>query len=203
MTLTSIAHAKSDSSQVKKILQRPLIIGASVSGDFLTPSPGKRLALNYTSHDQIRVIARNGKPAREVLKAVDELVLKDRTAVIGVDLFFWDSFGGSLPESLKSLERIQEMSAKLNLPLVLGEVPQLSPQFQPHAASINKRMHELCKAERNCKILPLNSLLRKVIVDGHVVQKGVTHTLESLLPDGLHIGAPASEYLADRILEVL
>lgn len=202
MSISSIAMAEASPSQVKDILQRPLIVGASVSADFLTPSPGKRLALKYTSNDQIKVIARNGKPAREVLRSVTESSLKDRTAIIGIDLFFWDSFGGSIQESFKALENLKTLSEKLKLPLVLGEIPELSPQFQPHARNLNAKIHELCKTENLCKVLPLNSMLRKVLIDGHITQNGQKYSLQSLLPDGLHISAPASEYLSKRILDL-
>jgi hypothetical protein len=202
MSISTVAEAKASAVEMKQILQRPLIVGASVSGDYLTSSPGKRLALRYTSSEHIKVMARNGKPAREVLKSVNESMMKDRTAIIGIDLFFWDSFGGNINESLSALEKLQKLSSKNKLPLVLGEVPELSPQFQPHAKTLNKKIHELCKLESLCRVLPLNSLLRKVLIEGHIEQNGTKYPLQSLLPDGLHIAEPASDYLADRILEL-
>lgn len=203
MSISSIAMAQPPSAQIKDVLQRPLIVGASVSGDFLTPSPGKRLALRYTTSEHIKVIAKSGKPARETLKAVTETSLKDRTSVIGVDLFFWDSFGGSVQDSFQELEKLKSLAQKMKLPLILGEIPELNPQFQPHARQLNAKIHEFCKAENHCKVLPLNSLLRKVLREGSITQNGQKYPLPSLLPDGLHISAPASEYLADRILELL
>jgi len=191
------------SSKLAQVLHRPLIIGASVSGDYLTASPGKRLALRYTSAEQIKVIALKGYPGREILKSVNESTLKDRTAVIAMDLFFWDSVKGSVPESLKALQKLIDLAAKNKIPLVIGEIPEFSPQFQPHAEILNKRIHELCKNSSECRILPLNHLLRQALMDGYIIQGGIKYSIQSLLPDGLHIAAPASDYLADKISELL
>lgn len=203
MSISVVAEAKASTNSIKSVLQRPLVIGASVSGDYFTASPGKRLSLRYTEADQIVVMARNGKPAREVLKALDEDKLKGRTAIIGLDLFFWDSFGGSLSESLSSLEKLRKLAAEKKLPLILGEIPLLSPQLQPHASNLNKRIHEICKGDTGCKVLPLNSMLKQVILKGHIIHRGERFSLDKLLPDGLHIAEPASEYLADRLAELI
>lgn len=198
MSLTSIASAETK-AELKTILARPLIVGASVSGDYLTPSPGKVLALRYTSSDQIKVVARKGKPGKDVLKEVSESTFKDRTAIIGIDLFFWDSFAPSPAESLKSLDRIIGFAKAQNIPIILGEVPALMPQMQKSLIPLNKKITEVCHSYSLCKILPLNSILLKTVSDGYVMQGGTKYTLDKLIPDGLHIAKPASEYLADQI----
>ncbi|RYZ79224.1 MAG: hypothetical protein EOP06_27585, partial [Proteobacteria bacterium] len=53
-SISTSASSELDSKRedrIKAALQKPLIIGASVSGDYLTESPGKRLALRYTKKD--------------------------------------------------------------------------------------------------------------------------------------------------------
>jgi hypothetical protein len=119
--------------------------------------------------------------------------------VIGVDLFFWDSFSSDTPATLKAVDKIVSLAASKNIPLVLGEVPLLMPSRQESLPAINDRIFEACKKYSQCYMLPLNTILLKVIADGYVVQGGQKHSLEALMPDGLHIAKPASEYLADQI----
>jgi hypothetical protein len=204
MSTSPFSFAKSEpANKLELILQRPLIIGASVSGDYFTESPGKRLALRFTKPDQIKVIAKKGTSGKEVLKNVSASAIKDSTAIIGLDLFFWDSFAPAPEESLKALNRLVILANQQNIPLVLGEVPELMPGRQTSVSAINKKIHEVCKSTSRCKILPLNSILRKTLMDGYIIQDGKKYTLETLLPDGLHISKPASEFLADQIQKLL
>jgi hypothetical protein len=195
--------SSSISPLISSALQKPLIVGASVSDDYLTDSPGKTLALRYTKRDQIKVIARNGTPGREVLKSVSASAVKNATVIIGVDLFFWDSLAPSPDESLKAMSRLVSLATQQNIPIVLGEVPELMPSRQHSVYSLNKKMQELCQNYSQCKILPLNAILHKTLTDGFLLQDGKKYGLDTLLPDGLHISKPASEYLADRILDLL
>ncbi len=188
--------------KVNEIFKKPLIVGASVSGDYQTASPGKRLALRYTRERDIRVIAQNGKPGKEVLKTVSDEHLKDRSAIIGIDLFFWDSFQNSPKESLDAMEKLFTKSKAHSLPLVLGEIPELMPQYQKSGAALNKRMRQLCSVHSLCKILPMGEILTKTLTDGHLMHRGIRYEIEALLPDGLHLATPASEYLADQILKL-
>ena len=200
--ISSAALAEIDEKKMDEILKKPLIVGASVSADYQTKSPGKTLALRYTSENDIHVLARNGKPATDVLRLLKAETLNDRTAVIGVDLFFWDSFNASPTESVKALENLFTQVKAKEIPLVLGEVPELVPFYQKSVFALNEKMRELCKSYAMCKILPLNQILRKTLSDGFIVQTGKKYSIEALLPDGLHLAKPASEYLADQILKL-
>lgn len=191
--------ADKQKSPLNKILQRPLIVGASVSADHLSPSPGKILALRYTDAKDVKVIAKGGTMGREVLKSVSENMMKDRSAIIGLDLFFWDSFSPSPQESLYAVDKIVDLASRKNIPLVLGEVPALVPFRQMSLGVINNKIKEVCKKYSQCKILPLNALLQKTLLNGYIEQGGKKHSLDGLIPDGLHIARPASEYLADQI----
>ncbi|RYZ82998.1 MAG: SGNH/GDSL hydrolase family protein [Proteobacteria bacterium] len=200
MSTSSAAFADGEKkSNLKNIFERPLILGASVSGDYLTESPGKRLALRYTKSDQIKVIARKGTPGKELLKSVSASAVKDRTVIVAMDLFFWDSLAASPAESLKAMDRIVKLAREQNIPIVIGDVPALMPSRQTSVLAINKQLKETCKDYPQCKILPLDAILRKTLSDGFIVQDGKKHGLEALLPDGLHISKTASEYLADQI----
>lgn len=201
MSIIQFPLFAADKQNVKlnKIMQRPLIVGASVSADHLSPSPGKVLALRYTEAKDIKVIARSGTMGKEVLKSVSETTMNDRSAIIGLDLFFWDSFAVSPQESLHAVDRIVSLASKKDIPIVLGEVPALVPFRQTSLGTINHKIIEACKKYAQCKILPLNMLLQKTLLNGYIEQGGKKHTIENLIPDGLHIARPASEYLADQI----
>ena len=200
--ITTAALAGTPQIKLDEAFKKPLIIGASVSADYQTQSPGKRLALRYTTEKEVHVMAQRGKPGKEVLQSLKLDSLKDRTAIVGLDLFFWDSFNGSPMESLKAMEKLFKMAKSLNIPLILGEVPELVPFYQKSVFAINDKMKELCQGYSSCKILPLNQILRKTLSDGFIIQGGKKYSIEALLPDGLHLATPASEYLADRIAEL-
>ena len=203
MSIHGTAFAKDfPMTQLQEAFARPLILGASVSGDFLTESPGKRLALRYTKLAQITVIAKKGTAGKELLKSMPASALKDRTSIIAMDLFFWDSFAANPAESLKAMDRLVKLAQQQKIPIVLGNVPALMPTRQPSVDAINKQIKELCQNYSSCKILPLDLILQKILKEGHITQDGKRYGLETLLPDGLHISKPASEYLADQILAI-
>ena len=190
-------------SSVKKFLQRPLIIGASVSGDYFVESPGKILAQRYTTSDHIKVMAQKGRSGKLSIKEVNDKSIQERTAVIGIDLFFWDSFISSSTESISQMEKLIAMTAKYNIPLVLGEIPVFYSPRQPTADILNLKMKQLCKSNKGCHILPLNDFLIKTLTDGFLLYKKKKYSIQDLMPDGLHIARPASEYLADEIEKLL
>ncbi len=190
-------------SSLKKILQRPLIIGASVSADHFVESPGKVLAQRYTSPDLIKVLAQKGRSGKLSLKEVSEKTLQEKTVVIGIDLFFWDSFTSSSAESISQMEKLVSLTSKKNIPLVLGEIPVFYSPRQPTADTLNAKMKQLCQESNGCHILPLNKFLMKTASDGFLVYKKKKYSIQELMPDGLHIARPASEYLADEIETIL
>jgi hypothetical protein len=181
---------------------KPLITGASVSADYSTTSPGKRLALRYTPPENIRTIAHPGTPGRLTQAEVTDAVLADRTIVIALDLFFWDS---TLPSSsaIPSLESFFARIARRRVPLVIGNVPELLPARQPGREALNTRLRELCRATPGARLVDLEALHQKVLREGFIPHAGRRYTIRELVPDGLHLSAPASDYLADRLLEAL
>lgn len=187
---------------IEDIFQRPLIVGASVSADYRTESPGKIVALQYTELNKIKVVAQNGQPAKEMITRITENSLKDRTAIIGFDLFFWDSFQSTPEPSLKAMEKLFKLAKAHHLQLILGEVPELVPHYQKSVVKINQQMRKHCNAYGNCKIIPLHKITLNVLNDGFISHNGKKYLLKELLPDGLHISRPASEYLAAEILKL-
>lgn len=202
ITTLALENAYADEA-INKAMQRPLIVGASVSADWKAKSPGKLLALKYTKDSDIKTIAVGGRSGRDVLKNVNATDLKDRTIVIGLDLFFWDATLKSSAESLTAMNKLLASVRELDIPIILGEVPLLLPGMQPQAATINAALHKACQDYDKCTVVPFTSMLFKVLAEGSLQYQGKRYALRELIPDGLHIGPVASQYIADSIYESL
>jgi hypothetical protein len=202
-TMALGAASRQADSSLAAVMQRPLIVGASVSADWATQSPGKRLALRFTDGSQIKTIAFGGKTGSFVLQRVGDEQLQSRTVVIGLDLFFWDATQRSPDEALREMRRLLSAVRARDIPILLGEIPELLPGLQPQAALINQELRKACSTYSKCKLIPLNEMLMKTLREGTLTYKGTRYDLRQLIPDGLHIGPIASEYIADVIHEIL
>lgn len=190
-------------NSLEKLMQRPLILGASVSADRATASPGKRLALRYTKPTEIKTVAIGGMPSTKVLPSVSSKDLADRSIIIGIDLFFWDSTLQTPTASVEALKKLIAQAERMNVPLVVGEVPELIPGMQPSRVAINQAILKQCESSKNCYVMKLDSLLKQVLRDGYLNFKGRKYTLRELVPDGLHIGPIAGEEIANRLAALL
>ncbi|MDQ3234402.1 MAG: hypothetical protein M3Q07_21570, partial [Pseudobdellovibrionaceae bacterium] len=56
---------------------------------------------------------------------------------------------------------------------------------------------------KQCFLMPFNQLHEQVSKDGYLEIKGRKYSLKELVPDGLHLSVPTSEYLADMMLALL
>lgn len=186
-----------------QLFSKPLITGASISADWASMSPGKRLAQRLAASPDIRVIARGGQTGASVLAGVTSGVLKDRTIIVGFDLFFWDSTRASVAPSLKALKNLVSQAAELNIPLLIGDIPELVPGYQPMRKVLNDAIYEASLTAKNVYVIPLDALYQQVSRDGFVVIKGQQYSFFDLVPDGLHIGDTAGDYLADLIYATL
>jgi hypothetical protein len=195
---------------MKDVMKRPLITGASVSADWASvsadwasASPGKRLALRYTSADNIRVKALGGRRGYDTVAALKESDFEDRTAIIAVDAFFWDSTRSDSKRSIEAMRNLTARAEKMNIPLVLGEIPQLLPGQQPSYKTLNDEIHRLCTTAKQCFVMPLDKLVQQIARDHAFTIKGRRYGLSVLVPDGLHINDVASDYLADLLEEIM
>lgn len=192
-----------NSQTLKELFHKPLIIGASVSADYLSNSPGKRLALRFTERHNIQTIAKNGRPGRETLKAIHEKTLEDRSIVIGMDLFFWDSTLPHPQTSIHELHRLVAMVEKKKIPLILGDIPELLPGWQQSRKLIQDEIHRISHTTKHVYLFPLEHIYKDVLQKGFIEYQKRKYDLWELVPDGLHIGDVAGNYLADRMVEVL
>lgn len=89
------------------------------------------------------------------------------------------------------------------LPIVLGEIPELLPGRQGLRASLNQAIAAKCSAYPQCYLMPFDRWHQKVLKNGYIEIKGKKMTMKELVPDGLHLSIPTSEYLADMMLNLL
>lgn len=201
MLLASSALGKSDFLSVEKklkiLLQKPLIIGSSTSADRISQSPAKKLSLDYTSLENIKKITRNGSGGFKILKDLHSIDLSDRTVIIALDLFFWDStLKSSLNLSYEQMERLIKMAEERGIPLIIGNVPELLPGFQPARQYINEAIAKTCYINKNCYMFDMEALLKKLREEGYLTFSGKRYLLTELIPDGLHLSAAGSALLA-------
>lgn len=207
MSLTTVAALQSAEAAVLKpdseLFSKPLITGASISADWASLSPGKRLSQKLVSTADVKVVAQGGQTGASVLSRVTPSVLKDRSIVIGFDLFFWDSTRSSIDGSLKALKRLVAEAEALRIPVVIGDIPELIPGHQPSRKSLNEAIYRVCKSSQSCYVVPLDALYKQMLKDGFVEIKGQRYTFFDLVPDGLHIGSLAGDYLADLVYKTI
>ncbi|RYZ77656.1 MAG: SGNH/GDSL hydrolase family protein [Proteobacteria bacterium] len=180
-----------------------LIIGASVSGGYLAPSPGEILALKFTEPHQIKQFTQNGTRGSQVLQRVKDVDFIDRSCIIGIDFLFWDSTAIKVNDSLVALKKLIDRSEAQRIPLVLGDIPELFPTRQSNREMLNDALSHAQANHPYCRILPLSDLLLKIVEDEQLIFRGKTLSLGDLLPDGLHLSPVASEFLAEEIENAL
>lgn len=198
-----IASTSAHAVPYEDLLKKPLITGASVSADYGSPSPGKRLASRYTGADSIRTIAFPGRPGREIIKSLAPDKLRDRTSVLAVDFFFWDSTLADPAPSLEALRKMMSWVEKAKLPIVLGQIPELLPGRQPQRARLNEALRKACESYPSCYLMPFDRLHREIVRNGSLTIKGSRYSLKALVPDGLHLSDTAGNYLADVMEDLL
>ena len=190
-------------NSLSEALAKPLITGASVSADFSSLSPGKKLALRYDKKADIRTVAQGGTPGVELLRRVKPQTFEGRTSVIAVDLFFWDSTRADAGSSIQALQGFVKEVAARKIPLVLGEIPPLLPSRQPSREKLNRALHDACAGYSLCSIMPFEELYRKVERDGYLEIRGKKYSLFEMVPDGLHLAGVAGDFLADVLEGVM
>jgi hypothetical protein len=183
--------------------EKPLIAGASISADFKTKSPGKRLAERFTDAAKITTVAQSGAPALQIEPRITSELLSSHTLLIAMDLFFWDSTQGDPAPSLAALDRLLEKAEQAGIPLILGDIPALIPIGQSSRSALNRALREKCVRAQQCYLLPLDSIHRTLIEEGSISFEGAKYTLREVMPDGLHLSDVGARYLADRMAALL
>jgi len=185
------------------VLEKTLIAGASISADRSSLSPGKKLALRYTSPEKVMTHAFGGRPAYDVWQRLPDTALGQSTILIALDLFFWDSVYPSQRRSLATLKKVIEAAKKENIPFVLADIPDLLAGRQWSRETLNEAIRSACVESNGCILFPLEALHEQLKRDGYLHIRGRKYTKRELLPDGLHLSDIASEHLADLLAALL
>ena len=200
LTFFSGSTGEARNTNLKTIFRRPLIIGASVSSGYATLGPGTRAALRFTSKSNIRNIARNGMRGA-AYRNLNTSFLKNYSVIIAVDFLFWDSVRSDFKESVRALDHLLNSAASLGIPVVIGDIPELIP-FQFNRSRLNREIRARCKTKNRCYVLPLVELHRQAEEEGIMI-RGKRYEYRDLTTDGLHLNSMGSEYLAEKIIELL
>ncbi len=184
---------------VAETMARPLLTGASVTSGHTAPSPGLLLSEKFHTADKAITLARNGAKGVDIIPEITDAALSDRTIVIGIDLLFWDSTLGNIGPSAAALEKLINMCAQKNIPLVIGDIPNLVGFFQFQRRALNEKIHALCVAEKGCGILPVDAINQKLTAQGFIEFNGQRYNRSELLPDGLHLSRVGSEIVSSYL----
>lgn len=199
MEIESLSPRPTD--PVAALMKRPLILGASVSADYNSMSPGKKLALQYTSPSDIRTLARGGRMGRDTMMQVNDSSFEGRTIVIALDLFFWDSTAFDFRPSLDALHRLFSEVSRRKLPVVVGDVPLLlMPGYQRQRDAMNDAIRLESRVYPRCQVMPFDEMREELAEKGYLVMNGRKMTLREIVPDGLHLSDPAGDWLRDQLL---
>jgi hypothetical protein len=117
---------------------------------------------------------------------------KARSIIIAVDFFFWDSTLPKIDPSINALESMISRASNLNLPIVLGEIPELLPGRQINRTRLNQEIATKCASYKQCFLMPFDQLHRQVLKEGFLEIKGRKYSKRELVPDGLHLSQPTT-----------
>jgi hypothetical protein len=186
-------------------------MGASVSGGWAGTPPGELLAgkLGLAYRGETHIGARGGN-SRLLPFIPDDVFAAD--IVMGVDLFFWDSYHNDCAVPIAAMDELFKRAGKGRALLILGNVPKIdvslvirllalvSGHTQKCRDAINVRLTERCTRPR-CIVLDVDRFVRDVPVG--VALDGAFYRGTDLMPDGLHISTVAGEVMAREALEQL
>ena len=189
-------------ANANEVLKKPLIIGASVSAGFGAEGPGDRLAKRFTAKENILNKAVPASTGRSHLAQLTPELVKDRSVILAMDFLFWDSVYPDVKPSFQALDRLIRLAGARKIPLVIGDIPALLPSRQVNRAELNREIRERCVPSKNCFVLKLDDLHRKMMRDRYLEVKGRRYTFRELVPDGLHLADVAGDYLADLIYQL-
>ncbi len=198
------AAKKPANEEVSEIFRRPLIIGASMSANHNGVSnPAQKLAEKIVSTPDIKSKSRGGSRSTEIIAQLDDEAIKDRSIIVGLDLFFWDSTDATCTTAQTQMTTLVDLAKNSNIPLVIAKVPRLNSVLrQPCRNSINENIEQYCSADKRCYILNLEEIYQEISKAGGTEVLGVFRKAQELLPDGLHVSDIGSEMLTVKLREL-
>lgn len=189
---------------LRALFARTLVVGASVSDAIVDRNPTKRFLRRLGVLERSRTHAQDGALATRMLSTLKKSWLDECTAVIGIDLLFWDSvIGLGDPRAARAFLKgfFNELRSR-KIPIVVGRIPGFHP-LQIHRDELNEATHaevrQSLESGHRAVVLPLDELFEQVSRDRGLEIDGKHHRLADLIPDGLHPGPIAAEYISKRL----
>lgn len=202
-----VLHAQDAAAQDAAVQNAPAqapkhihIVGASVSGGFEdgplfgAKTNGDSVAMLHmlkkwadgevkvTSHPKMEMWYLFSNPLKIGRKQIDLAKKKQPDMVVAVDFLFWFSYGymsGSDKQKarLERLEQGIEMLKELNVPIVIGDLPNmkgakirmLKPRQIPTEESLkllNARLKKFADEDKNVTLVPMAKIVKALKVDG-------------------------------------
>lgn len=177
------------------LLASPLIVGASVSADRNTISPGKRLSLKYTTADQITTVAEGGNRAPQQVRKINPALLAGKTIIFGIDLFYWDTLDPRTGAATQALRDVIEQATPLPGGIVLATVPHLV-RWQFGRPAVNNALRSMCTEAVNCHLYDLDRRYQEVTAAGGLDVDGTHYPVSALTVDGRHLTEVGSRFMA-------
>lgn len=179
------------------LLDKALIVGASVSGQTYAPDPTTLLVERYGEPGGIVRRVKPGRPSTEILELVSDDDIRKASVVSALDLFFWDTRGGDCEAAAGRAVRFVERVTALGRPLVVGNVPDSGGDCSKTVSAV---IGKAC-AGPLCRVADLRGLYAKVRQERKLVVAGVEVPAEALFADKerLHPSRLGSQAIADRL----
>jgi hypothetical protein len=201
-----IVSTRAWASTPEQILQRALIVGASVSYGYdpvdqgVQPDPATILITRFNEQDGIVKHAVPGANSSQTLPLMKQSEFDQSTIAIGIDLFFWDSLL-SWDDCDAAVDRVAGLAVAVkakNAPWILGRIPDLGLQ-QNCMDALNQKIDEVCSQDANCRLIDFEKIIQDIHTQGGLTIYGHFYTPTEIQPDGVHLSAVASEWLADLL----
>ena len=145
-----------------------------------------------------------GASSALALTGLGDSSFSDRSIVIGIDLFFWDSFESSCDFSIDRMASLISVLGRRQIPLVLGTIPFMYKyQYQPCRKSLMLAIQNQCTLAKGCMVFPVDDYYKAILGKDGLEHEGHIFHKEDLLVDDIHPSDKGSEVLAAKLRQLI
>jgi hypothetical protein len=180
------------------LLAHPLIVGASMSAGLEAEDPGTLLTRSVAPQAIVVNRARRHAPSADSLALVREGEIEASSLVIGLDLFYWDSFG----DCSQAVARVRAFARLLDEKGARAAIGNIPVQGGACAGAVSKALAATCVKSR-CVVVDLRALSEKAERNGGLEIGAKFIPKSELYADGLHPTKLGSQVIAAGLGEAL
>jgi len=215
-------ESRAGAEKIKDPLARIGVAGASVSSGF-SLQISLADALDKAVKAPHRIVNTSTSlfftaPERFGEEAVDLLETEKVTAVIGLDFFFWYSYGVLSPEQrFALLKKGCTLMERLKCPVIIGDIPDMRDAAggmllleqvpsKEELRALNKQLRTWAEGRDNVHLIPLSAWIDSLKNEKPIIVGGKGRTFkkgELLQADQLHVNEKGLALLVVKTLEVL